>query len=68
MTRPTDSSTAAELSTVRSQIEDLVRRVTACAEDYATTPGSTVAAECFAAERALITAGRAVDRARAHLA
>lgn len=67
MSAPDDSSTAAELSTVRSQIEELTRRVTVCAEDYASTPGSTVAAECFAAERALITARRAVERARSHL-
>lgn len=67
MTATNDASTAAELSTVRSQLEELTRRITACAERYESTPGSTVAAECFAAERSLIAARRAVERARSHL-
>ncbi|MCZ7531241.1 MAG: hypothetical protein M5U31_13450 [Acidimicrobiia bacterium] len=62
-----DSSTAAELSTVRSQVDELTERITACADRYASTPGSTVAAECYDAERSLIAARRAIERARAVL-
>lgn len=60
-------SDLAELSTVRAQVEELARRVTAVAEHYDDTPDSAVAADLFAAERSLVAARRQLDRAAAHL-
>lgn len=57
------SSHAALLSSVRAQLDDLMVRITGVADEYASTPDSQIAAELFTAERALRTAGRAVDRA-----
>ena len=62
----TDSDLA-ELSTLRAQVEEIVRRVTTVAEHYGDTPDSAVAADLFAAERSLIAARRQLDRAAAHL-
>ena len=56
-------SDSAVLSSIVSQIEELTRRVTALAETYGSTPDSAIASEMFAAERALITARRALERA-----
>jgi hypothetical protein len=56
-------SDTALLSSLVSQVEDLTRRVTALAETYGSTPDSAIASEMFAAERALITARRALERA-----
>lgn len=61
------TSDIAELSSLRAQLEDLTARVVAVAEHYDETPDSAVAADLFAAERSLIGAGRAVDRAVSHL-
>jgi len=55
-------SDTALLSSIVAQIEDLTRRVTALADSYGTTPDSAIAAELYAAERALITARRALER------
>ena len=63
----TDSDLA-ELSTLRAQVEELVRRVTAVAAHYDDTPDSAVAADLFAAERSLVTARRQLERAAGHLA
>lgn len=60
-------SDAAELSTLRSQVDELTQRVVRVAERYAETPDSVVAAELFAAERALLTARRSITRALAAL-
>ncbi len=60
-------SDLAELSTVRAQVDDLVRRITAVAAHYDDTPDSAVAADLFAAERSLAAARRQLDRATAHL-
>lgn len=60
-------SDLAELSTLRAQVEDLTRRVTAVAEHYGDTPDSAVAADLYAAERSLIAARRQLDRATGHL-
>jgi hypothetical protein len=56
-------SDAAHLSSIVAQVEDLGRRVTALADSYGSTPDSAIAAELFAAERALLTARRALERA-----
>ena len=57
------SSHQAELSSVRSQLEELRARVEKIALTYQGTPDSAVAAELFEADRALTTAGRVIDRA-----
>jgi hypothetical protein len=60
-------SDLAEISTVRAQVEELVRRVVSVAEHYDDSPDSAVAADLFAAERSLVAARRQLDRAAAHL-
>ena len=62
------SSHQAELSSVRSQLEELRARVEKIALTYQGTPDSAVAAELFEADRALTTAGRTIDRALTALA
>jgi hypothetical protein len=57
------SSDLAELSTLRSQLEDLARRVEAVADRYEDTADSQIASDLYAAERTLISARRAVDKA-----
>ena len=61
------SSDIAELSTVRTQVEDLTERALTVAQRYDDTSDSAVATELFAAERALVSASRALDRALALL-
>jgi hypothetical protein len=61
-------SDLAELSTVRAQVDDLIRRVVAVAEHYDDTTDSAVAGDLFAAERSLTAARRQLDRATGHLA
>ncbi|MFM8304456.1 MAG: hypothetical protein ACKOA9_09195 [Actinomycetota bacterium] len=60
-------SDLAEISTVRSQVEELIRRVVAVAEHYDDSPDSAVASDLFAAERSLVSARRQLDRAATHL-
>lgn len=62
---PTVSTTSdvATLSSVTAQVDELGRRVTEIAERYGETPDSAIAAELFAAERALASARRTLDRA-----
>ena len=62
----TDSDVAM-LSSISSQLEDLGARITEMAERYGATPDSALASELFAAERGLIGARRALDRARGFL-
>jgi hypothetical protein len=57
------SSDSAELSTLRSQLEELTMRVVQVADRYAETPDSAVAADLYSAERSLIGARRAIDHA-----
>ena len=57
------SSDLAELSTLRSQLEDLARRVEAVADRYEDTADSQVASDLYAAERTLVSARRSVDKA-----
>ncbi len=60
-------SDLAELSTLRAQVDDLIRRVVTVAAHYDDTPDSAVAADLFGAERSLVAARRQLDRATAHL-
>ena len=53
----------AELSTLRSQLDELTARVVGVADRYRDTPDSLVAADLDAAERGLHAARRAVARA-----
>ena len=59
-------SDLAELSTLRTQIDDILERVVAIAERYDDSPDTAIASDAFAAERALVVARRALDRAIAH--
>jgi hypothetical protein len=61
------SSDRAELSSLRAQVDELSKRVTSIAERYGDSPDSAVAADLFAAERALATARRSLERAEVHL-
>jgi len=61
------SSDQAELSTLRSQLEELTERAVAVAGRYGDTPDSAVAADLYTAERSLFAARRALDRAIASL-
>jgi hypothetical protein len=58
-----NSSDLAEMSTIRSQIAELTVRVVKVAERYEKTPDSAIASDLFGAERFLINAQRAIDRA-----
>jgi hypothetical protein len=57
------SSDFAELSSLRAQLEDLTIRVVAVGDRYRDTDDSAIAAELDQAERALLGAVRALDRA-----
>jgi hypothetical protein len=61
------SSDHAELSTIRTLLDDLTTRVVAIADRYGASPDSAVAADLYAAERSLIAARRSVERASAAL-
>ncbi|MEI8002312.1 MAG: hypothetical protein WCI50_13255 [Actinomycetes bacterium] len=63
-----NESDLAEISTLRDQVEELVRRVSAVADHYDDTPDSAVAADLFAAERSLVSARRQLERASGRLA
>lgn len=56
------SSPAAELSSLASALEELTRRVTRIADDYAAAKRDDVAAELYRAERALDGARRNLER------
>lgn len=60
-------SDAAELSSLRAQLDEVARRLEAVALRYQETPDSAVAIELFEAERALRSAGRVVERAQGTL-
>lgn len=57
------SSDLAELSTLRAQVDDVVKRLVVVAERYDDTADSAIATDLFAAERSLIAARRSIDRA-----
>jgi hypothetical protein len=62
------ASDVAEVSTLRAQVDDLTARLLEVAERYDDTSDSQVATELFAAERALVSARRSLERALALLA
>lgn len=57
------ASDLAELSSLRAQLDEIRKRVEGVASRYHETPNSAVAVDLFEAERALIGAGRVIDRA-----
>jgi hypothetical protein len=57
------SSDAAELSSLRSQLEELTRRVVGVGDIYRESDDSAIAGELDQAERALLGAARSIDRA-----
>lgn len=59
---PTNNDIA-ELSTVRSQLEELTDRVVAVADRYRDTADSVIAADLDHAERSMIAASRAIQHA-----
>jgi hypothetical protein len=61
------TSDLAELSSLRAQLQDLTARVVSVAERADKSPDSAVAVDLFTAERSLLGAGRALDRAISHL-
>jgi hypothetical protein len=60
-------SSRAELSTLHSQLEELTARTVAVADRYRDSPDSAITAELDAAERNLLTARRAIERALRNL-
>ena len=61
------SSDFAELSSLRAQLDELTSRVVAVGDRYRDTDDSAIAAELDQAERTLLGAGRALDRATSML-
>jgi hypothetical protein len=57
------SSDFAELSSLRAQLDEVTTRVVAVGDRYRDTDDSAIAAELDQAERALLGAVRALDRA-----
>ena len=57
------SSDFAELSSLQAQVDDLTDRVVAVGDRYRDTDDSAIAAELDQAERTLLGATRALDRA-----
>lgn len=61
------TSDLAELSSLRAQLLELTMRVVGIAERAERSPDNAVAVDLFTAERSLLVAGRAIDRAISHL-
>jgi hypothetical protein len=61
-------SDIAELSTISAQLDDLSRRVEAVGDRYRNSPDSAITNDLDLAERSLIAARRALDRAARALA
>ena len=59
----TASSDFAELSSLKAQLDELTARVVAVGDRYRDTDDTAIAAELDQAERALLGAGRSLDRA-----
>ena len=53
--------TGAQLSSVRTSLDDLTKRVTEVADGFRGTDRDDVAVELYEGERALLTAGRKLD-------
>jgi hypothetical protein len=62
------TSDFAELSSLRAQLEELAARVVAVGDRYRETPDSAVTNDLDLAERSLLGARRALERASASLA
>jgi hypothetical protein len=62
------ASDHAELSTLRSALEESTRRLVAVADRYRDTEDSAIAGDLDSAERGMIAARRALDRALRSLA
>jgi hypothetical protein len=62
------TSDLAELSSLRAQLEELVARVVAVGDRYRETPDSAVTNDLELAERSLLGARRALERASSSLA
>jgi len=62
------TSDLAELSSLRAQLEELVARVVAVGDRYRETPDSAVTNDLELAERSLLGARRALERASTSLA
>jgi hypothetical protein len=58
MTRNSDASEAAQLSSINSALDELTSRVAAVAERYDGTPRADLAADLYDVERALRAATR----------
>ncbi len=56
------ATTTGELSSLATAVEELSRRVAVIADDYASSKRDDLAAELYQAERALISAQRALHR------
>lgn len=56
------ASDLAELSSLRAQVDEVRHRVVGIATRYQETPDSAIASDLFEVERALISAGRVIDR------
>jgi hypothetical protein len=57
------SSDAAELSSLRSQLDELTRRIVGVGDTYRESDDSAITAELDQAERSMLAAQRSVDRA-----
>ncbi|HEY7105257.1 MAG TPA: hypothetical protein VH986_02525 [Acidimicrobiia bacterium] len=57
------SSDLAELSSLRAQLQDLAARVLAVGDRYRESPDSAVTSDLDLAERSLLAARRALERA-----
>ena len=57
------SSDVAELTSVRTQLDELRHRIATLADTYRTETDMTTGTDLFNAERALITAARSIERA-----
>jgi len=57
------TSDHAELSSLRALLDDSLRRIDAIADGYRNREDTMVASDLETAERSLVAAGRAVDRA-----
>lgn len=56
------ASNAAELSSLRAQIEDITRRVVSMADGYRSGPDAGMTTDLDQAERSLLVANRALGR------
>ena len=61
------SSAIAELSSITSQVEELMKRITSIGDQYRMTPDSQLVTECNSAERSLMSGIRAMERAKKFL-